>query len=42
MKSSSIQKISKEGLELLKDCVISVAEEEGLKAHADSVRLRFE
>ncbi|MDG6243635.1 MAG: histidinol dehydrogenase [Methanolobus sp.] len=42
MKSSSIQKISKKGLETLKGSVISIAEEEGLKAHADSVRLRFE
>ncbi|WP_342305692.1 histidinol dehydrogenase [Methanolobus sp. ZRKC5] len=42
MKSSSIQKISKQGLETLKDSVISIAEKEGLKAHADSVRARFE
>ncbi len=42
MKSSSIQKISKQGLETLKDSVISIAEKEGLKAHADSVRTRFE
>ncbi|WP_094227994.1 histidinol dehydrogenase [Methanolobus psychrotolerans] len=42
LKSSSIQKISKKGLETLKDSVISIAEKEGLKAHADSVRARFE
>ncbi|WP_319508232.1 histidinol dehydrogenase [uncultured Methanolobus sp.] len=42
LKSSSIQKISKQGLETLKDSVISIAEKEGLKAHADSVRARFE
>lgn len=42
MKSSSIQKISKQGLETLKDPVIAIAEKEGLKAHADSVRARFE
>ncbi len=42
MKSSTIQKISKEGLKTLKDPVIAIAEKEGLQAHADSVRLRFE
>ncbi len=42
LKSSSIQRISKQGLETLKDSVISIAEKEGLKAHADSVRARFE
>ena len=42
LKSSSIQKISKQGLETLKDSVISIAEKEGLMAHADSVRARFE
>lgn len=42
MKSASIQRISKAGLETLKDSVISLAEKEGLQAHADSVRARFE
>ncbi len=42
MKSSSIQRMSKQGLETLKDSVIALAEKEGLKAHADSIRLRFE
>jgi len=41
MKCASIQKISKEGLETLKDSVVSIAEEEGLMAHAESIRTRF-
>jgi histidinol dehydrogenase len=41
MKYSSIQKISKIGLESLKETIIALAEEEGLKAHADSIRTRF-
>jgi histidinol dehydrogenase len=41
MKYTSIQKISKSGLESLKETVISLAEEEGLQAHADSIRARF-
>jgi histidinol dehydrogenase len=41
MKCASIQKISKEGLETLKDAVISIAEKEGLTGHADSIRTRF-
>ncbi|AKB60831.1 Histidinol dehydrogenase [Methanosarcina mazei SarPi] len=41
LKYSSIQKISKSGLESLKETVIALAEEEGLKAHADSIRARF-
>jgi histidinol dehydrogenase len=42
IKYSSIQKISKSGLESLKETVIALAEEEGLKAHADAIRTRFE
>jgi histidinol dehydrogenase len=42
MKSASIQRISKQGLVTLKDSVIALAEKEGLQAHADSVRTRFE
>ena len=42
VKYSSIQRISKEGLDTLKDSIISIAEEEGLQAHADAVRVRFE
>jgi len=41
MKYSTIQKISKVGLESLKETVIALAEEEGLKAHADAIRARF-
>ncbi|MDW7731446.1 MAG: histidinol dehydrogenase [Methanolobus sp.] len=41
LKCSSIQKISKDGLQTLKDSVISIAEEEGLMAHAESIRTRF-
>jgi histidinol dehydrogenase len=41
MKCASIQKISKQGLETLKDAVISIAEKEGLTGHADSIRTRF-
>ncbi len=41
MKCASIQKISKEGLSSLKDAIISIAEKEGLFAHADSIRARF-
>ena len=41
LKYSSIQKISKSGLESLKETVIALAEEEGLQAHADAIRARF-
>ncbi len=41
IKYTSIQKISKSGLESLKETVIALAEEEGLKAHADAIRTRF-
>ena len=41
LKTASIQRISKDGLGTLKDAVISIAEKEGLAAHADSVRMRF-
>ncbi len=41
LKYSSIQKISKSGLESLKETVIALAEEEGLQAHADAIRTRF-
>ncbi|WP_292467755.1 histidinol dehydrogenase [Methanolobus sp.] len=42
MKSASIQRINKQGLETLKSSVIALAEKEGLQAHADSIRTRFE
>ena len=41
LKVSSIQRISKEGLATIEDTVISLAEKEGLQAHADAVRMRF-
>jgi histidinol dehydrogenase len=41
IKYSSIQKISKSGLESLKETIIALAEEEGLQAHADAIRTRF-
>ena len=41
IKYSSIQKINKIGLESLKETIISLAEEEGLHAHADAIRARF-
>jgi histidinol dehydrogenase len=41
LKYSSIQKISKIGLESLKETIIALAEEEGLQAHADAIRTRF-
>ncbi|WP_321418741.1 histidinol dehydrogenase [uncultured Methanomethylovorans sp.] len=41
LKVSSIQRISKEGLATIRDTVISLAEKEGLQAHADAVRMRF-
>lgn len=41
-KRSSVHIISKSGLRDLKDTIIALAEAEGLKAHAESVRKRFE
>jgi len=41
VKYSSIQKISKNGLESLKSTIVSIAGNEGLPAHADAVRVRF-
>ena len=42
VKYSSIQRIGKDGLNGIKDTIIALAEEEGLTAHADAVRARFE
>jgi len=42
IKMPSVQVLSKEGLRKIKDSIISLAEGEGLKAHAESVRKRFE
>ncbi|MGM0771105.1 MAG: histidinol dehydrogenase [Halobacteriota archaeon] len=41
LKYSTIQKITKEGLSSIGDTIISLAEKEGLQAHADSVKLRL-
>ena len=40
-KKSSIQVISKEGLSQIRDTVVAIASEEGLRAHADAVLARF-
>ncbi|RLG31289.1 histidinol dehydrogenase [Methanosarcinales archaeon] len=40
-KKSSIQIISKEGLSQIRDTVVAIADEEGLKSHADAVKVRF-
>jgi histidinol dehydrogenase len=39
-KTSTVQIIDREGLDMLADAVIRIAEAEGLQAHADSVRIR--
>jgi len=41
LKISSIQRISKDGLSSIQDTVITLAEKEGLNAHADAIRIRF-
>ncbi|MDI6860019.1 MAG: histidinol dehydrogenase [Methanocellales archaeon] len=41
-KKTSIQILSKEGLRSLKDVIIALARAEGLEAHADSIKKRFE
>jgi histidinol dehydrogenase len=40
-KKSSIQIIEKDGLSQIRDTIVAIAEEEGLNAHADAVRVRF-
>ena len=40
-KKSSIQIIEKEGLSQIGDTIVAIAEEEGLNAHADAVRVRL-
>jgi len=42
MKKSSIISYSKKALQMVKDDVIKFAEAEGLKAHANAIRIRFE
>jgi histidinol dehydrogenase len=41
-KKMTVQMISEEGLKTLEDTIITLAEAEGLEAHAQSVRKRFE
>ncbi|MEM2924163.1 MAG: histidinol dehydrogenase [Methanocellales archaeon] len=41
IKKTTIQMASKEGLKMLKDIIITLAEVEGLHAHVDSIRERF-
>lgn len=41
LKISSIQRLNKTGLGKIKDTVISIAEKEGLQAHADAIKIRF-
>ncbi|MEA3324722.1 MAG: histidinol dehydrogenase, partial [Euryarchaeota archaeon] len=40
-KKSSIQIISKAGLSHIRDTVVAIADEEGLKSHADAIKARF-
>ena len=42
IKKSSVIYYTKEALEKVKDKIICFAEKEGLNAHAESVRIRFE
>jgi histidinol dehydrogenase len=41
IKKPTVQRLSKEGLENLKDIVITLAEHEGLFAHAESFKKRL-
>ena len=41
IKKPTFQYLSKEGLASLKDTIITLAEAEGLKVHAEAVRQRF-
>lgn len=41
LKYSTIQQLDRKGLQSLSDTIITLAEEEGLYAHADAVRLRL-
>ena len=40
-KKTSVQIIGKDGLSQIRDTIVAMAEEEGLNAHADAVRVRF-
>ncbi len=41
LKKPTVQEVSKEGLNVLKETIIPIAEYEGFFAHADSVKVRF-
>ena len=41
IKKPTVQELSKEGLNTLKNTIIPIAEYEGFYAHADSVKIRF-
>lgn len=41
LKYSTIQRISEDGLNGLKDTIVTIAEKEGLAAHAEAVKIRF-
>jgi histidinol dehydrogenase len=42
LRSSTVQRLSREGLDDLSGTITTLAEAEGLEAHAESVRVRFE
>jgi histidinol dehydrogenase len=42
LRSSTVQRLSREGLDDLSETITTLAEAEGLEAHAASVRVRFE
>ncbi len=41
IKKPTVQEVSKEGLKILKNTIVPIAEYEGFYAHADSVKIRF-
>lgn len=41
IKKPTVQEVSKEGLKILKNTIVPIAEYEGFYAHADSVNIRF-
>jgi len=41
MKSTTFQRLSREGLQNISECVIRLAEAEGLDAHANAVKVRL-
>jgi histidinol dehydrogenase len=42
LRSTTVQRLDRDGLDALAETVTTLAEEEGLEAHAESVRTRFE